>query len=194
VVIDRAGKGIVSANHRTAASWRGEQVQTLEDLLRRGLRAVCVGINPSPVSVSAGHYYQGRLGKLFFKRLREAGIATGSIPGTEDDVCFAAGIGFTDIVKRPSVRASDLTAEDFRAGQFGLVEKLDQYRPSLLIFTFKKTATVLCGDFSGHGFVDGVEVAGIPAFVMPGPYERRDRVKVALEGLGTALEPGGDRP
>jgi hypothetical protein len=65
---------------------------------------------------SGGHYCQGRLGKLFFKRLREVGIATGSPPGTEDDACFAVGIGFTDIVKRPSARASDLTAEDFRAG------------------------------------------------------------------------------
>lgn len=29
----------------------GEPVATLEDLLRPGLRAVCIGINPSPVSV-----------------------------------------------------------------------------------------------------------------------------------------------
>ncbi len=52
----------------------GEQVTTLADLLRPGLRAVCVGINPSPVSVEAGHYYQGRLGQVFFARLREAGV------------------------------------------------------------------------------------------------------------------------
>jgi hypothetical protein len=31
----------------------GEQVETLEDLLRPGLRAVCVGINPAPTSVAA---------------------------------------------------------------------------------------------------------------------------------------------
>ena len=37
----------------------GNQVQTLADLFRHGLRAVVVGINPSPVSVAAGHYYQG---------------------------------------------------------------------------------------------------------------------------------------
>ena len=38
----------------------GERVATLEDLLRPRLRAVCVGINPSPVSVEAGHYYRTR--------------------------------------------------------------------------------------------------------------------------------------
>jgi hypothetical protein len=34
----------------------GEKAETLADLLRPGLRAVVVGINPSPVSVAAGHY------------------------------------------------------------------------------------------------------------------------------------------
>jgi len=119
--------------------------------------------------------------------LKEAGIPTGLPTGAEDDACFAAGIGFTDIVKRPSARASELTTEDFDTGRLELAQKLDEHRPSLIIFTFKKPATVLCGNFSGHGFVSGVEVAGIPAFVMPGPYERRDRVTVALQELGTAF-------
>jgi hypothetical protein len=33
----------------------GEEVETLADLLRDGLRAVAVGINPAPKSVAAGH-------------------------------------------------------------------------------------------------------------------------------------------
>ena len=52
-------------SHRVIEEWRGVEVETLEDLLRPGLRAVCVGINPAPVSVAAGHYYQGRLGQAF---------------------------------------------------------------------------------------------------------------------------------
>jgi len=38
-------------------------VETL-DLLRPSLRAVCVGINPAPKSVAAGHYYQRLFGKF----------------------------------------------------------------------------------------------------------------------------------
>jgi double-stranded uracil-DNA glycosylase len=53
----------------------GQQVETLEDLLRPGLPAVCVGINPAPASVTAGHYYQGRLGQGFYERLRRARIS-----------------------------------------------------------------------------------------------------------------------
>jgi TDG/mug DNA glycosylase family protein len=171
--------------HRVTETWRGEAVQTLEDLLRPGLRAVCVGINPSTVSVETGHYYQGRLGKLFFSRLRQAGLIGMAPPGSEDDSAFAEGIGFTDIVKKPTSRASGLSNEDYQAGKPLLIEKLERYRPSLVIFTFKKTATVVCGSFAGHGFVKGVEVASIPAFVMPGPYEKTERVTAALESLAS---------
>jgi hypothetical protein len=43
-------------SHRVTEEWMGQQVETLEDLLRPGLRAVCIGINPAPTSVRAGHY------------------------------------------------------------------------------------------------------------------------------------------
>jgi TDG/mug DNA glycosylase family protein len=70
--------------------WMGREVETLEDLLRPGLTAVCVGITPSPVSVAAGHYYQGRVGQRFFDRLRQVGLLPDGSPGFEADVAFAA--------------------------------------------------------------------------------------------------------
>src|SRR6185295_7845734 len=49
-------------------------VVTLADLppLRDGL--LFIGLNPSPVSVEAGHYHQGRLGRTFWRRLMLAGV------------------------------------------------------------------------------------------------------------------------
>ena len=44
--------------HRITVAWMGETVTTLVDLLRPELNMVIVGINPSPVSVAAGHSYQ----------------------------------------------------------------------------------------------------------------------------------------
>ena len=89
-------------SHTVTADWMGESVETLEDLLREDLRAVCVGINPSVVSVSRGHYYQGTLGKLFYRRLRSIGLLPEGFDGCEDDALFERGVGFTDIVKRPT--------------------------------------------------------------------------------------------
>ena len=161
----------------------GELTTTLGDLLRPGLRAVCVGINPSPVSVAAGHYYQGRIGQRFFDRLDAAGVMPRNQAGYEDDVAFAAGIGFTDIVKRPTARATDVSPEEFDHGRYALVKKLEQFAPKVVIFTFKKTANVLFGDLTGNGFVPGLELVESDVFVMPGPYEKSDSVATTLKAL-----------
>lgn len=168
-------------SHRVRETWMGEQVETLEDLLRPGLRAVCVGINPAPASVAAGHYYQGKLGQAFLGRLRRAGLVS-SAAGWEDDDAFANGVGFTDIIKRPTARAEELRAEEFVYGKMLLVEKLERCTPQLIVFTFKKTATVLLGPFAGAGFI-GRDFAGSEVFVMPGPFERRDVVAQKLNEL-----------
>jgi len=168
--------------HRVIEDWRGSQVETLEDLLRPGLRAVCVGINPAPDSVAAGHYYQGKLGQSFFSRLRRAGLLPPK-EGWEDDVALALGIGSTDIVKRPTRSESELSRDELQYGRSLLLGKLEAVRPELIIFTFKKTATVLFGRFDGFGFI-GRTLAGGEVFVMPGPYERADRRDQALAELG----------
>lgn len=159
----------------------GEQIETLEDLLRPDLRAVCIGINPAPPSVAAGHYYQGELGQRLFARLRRAELIS-PVEGWEDDAAYASGIGFTDIVKRPTARADQLRSDEFAYGTELLVEKLKRCGPQLIVFTFKKTATVLLGPFAGAGFV-GRELAGSEVFVMPGPFERRDVVTEKLAEL-----------
>jgi TDG/mug DNA glycosylase family protein len=176
-----AGEVSTRVSHRITEDWMGTPIETLADLLRPGLQAVCVGINPAPKSVAAGHYFQGRLGQQFYERMRTAGVLTRE-SGWEDDVAFAQGIGFTDIVKRPTVKASDVRPEEFAFGKPLLRRKLADVCPDLVIFTFKATATALFGAFEGNGFIERV-FAGAEAFVMPGPYERRDIVASRLEEL-----------
>lgn len=180
----------LNENHRLTVDWMGESIETLADLLRPELRAVCIGINPSPVSVAAGHYYQGQIGRRFWQRLQRAGVIEGTDAGREDDAAYLAGIGFTDIVKRPSARADAISAVEFERGRELLAEKLLRYRPALLIFTFKKAATILLGRFKGHGHRPDLEFEGAQIFVMPGPYERTDRVADSLEQLRTFLAAG----
>jgi TDG/mug DNA glycosylase family protein len=170
-------------SHRVIEDWMGEEVETLEDLLRPGLRAVCVGINPSPVSVNAGHYYQGRAGQPFFARLREAGVLPDAARGHEDDAAFDAGIGFTDIIKRASANAKGLPASEHTHGRELLLAKLDTYRPQFVIFTFKKTAQVVFGAFDGNGFVPGLRLAASEVFVMPGTYESATTVATTMRAL-----------
>jgi double-stranded uracil-DNA glycosylase len=171
------------ASHRVVQDWMGRPEETLEDLLRPGLRAVCVGINPSRVSVEAGHYYQGRLGRLFLRRLREVRLLREDAPGYEDDVLFAAGVGFTDLVKRATSRAQELHRNEFVHGRALLLTKLNEADVPLVIFTYKRTAEVLFGGFRGVGLLPGQDLLPGKAFVMPGPYAPRDQVEETLAAL-----------
>jgi len=164
----------------------GEEVETLEDLLAPNLRAVCVGINPSVVSVEGGHYYQGRLGQAFYRRLQRVGLFPQTFEGFEDDALFERGVGFTDIIKRPTARASELSPADYEHGRARLVEKLGHHRPKMVIFTFKKTAEVLLGKFAGHGEKPS-PVEGVRFFVMPGPYATTSVATSALVTLQDLL-------
>lgn len=148
----------------------GDEVETLEDLFPPLLRAVCVGINPAPPSVAAGHYFQGRQGKRFYARLRQAGVLPPTSGAFDDDQAIAAGIGFTDVVKRPTARADEVPDSEMRHGTALLRAKLEVVRPPVLLFPFKRAATCLVGRFDGNGWLDRT-FAGADLFVMPGPYE-----------------------
>jgi hypothetical protein len=96
--------------HITTTLVDGRAVDTLADLPPLRDRLLFVGLNPSPVSVEAGHYHQGRLGRTFWRRLMLAGILPPGTPvETADDALLAAGHGITDLLKAPTARdeASD---------------------------------------------------------------------------------------
>ena len=148
----------------------GETVETLADLLRPGLRAVAIGINPAPTSVAAGHYYQGNYGQTFFRRLRKAGLLPDG-DGYEDDQSYAAGIGFTDVVKRPTRSEKDLRPGELEHGSLCLEKKLADLDVPLVIFVYKKAADTLLGRLPPYfyGLVPRRLLAGARLFVMPGP-------------------------
>lgn len=169
--------------HRVKMEWMGKEVVTLRDLWPAEPRAVVIGINPAPVSVEAGHYYQGNLGQALFRRLRGAGMLGLSLRGHEDDQALAAGIGFTDVVKRPTSSADQIGREELLFGKRLLMEALEARKVPLVIFAFKKSATTLLGQFQGNGFLESQALGGTDVFVMPGPYESATTANPTLETL-----------
>ena len=177
-------------DHRVVIEWMGEKVETLADLLRPGLKAVVVGINPALISVEAGHYWQGRTGKTLWRRLQEVGLMPEQWEGFEDDAAFESGLGFTDVVKRPTKRADDVRNDEMTVGRRVLEAKLDQADVPLVIFVFKAAAETLLGPLDGNGFV-GRQLGGAKVFVMPGPYEKRERANSVLNTLQQQLRDPG---
>jgi double-stranded uracil-DNA glycosylase len=179
-------------SHRTTLVIDGSPVETLADLPPLRDRLLFVGLNPSPVSVAAGHYFQGRLGQTFWRRLIVAQILPQGTPiETADDALVAAGHGMTDLLKRPTARD---TATDgvLRAGVGLLWQKIAIWRPAAVVFVYKRGAEIAAGRSLTEpwGQLAGVALSGRPCFLMPGPYAASEQVAAALNffrNLGASL-------
>lgn len=156
--------------------------------------ALLVGINPAPRSVARGHYYQGNQGRQRWKRLESVGLLSGAVPGLEDEALVAAGHGLTDLVKRVTAKASELSSEELRAGGEALYARVREWRPGLVVFMYKEAAVHALGRRDLSPGLCG-EVAGAPAFLLPAPYVKKssaDRVYEELRRLLARMKFGGD--
>ena len=143
-----------------------------------------VGINPAPISVTAGHYYQGKLGKRLWRRLEHLGLLANAAPGHEDDAFVAAGNGLTDVVKRPSRSATEITPDEFARGAEALRAKVRAWAPRLILFTFAQASRAALSKRNVKpGPCEPLE--GVPTFLLSGPYAsglESDRVDGELLG------------
>jgi len=115
--------------------------RTLPDYLRTGLRLVFVGINPGTRSVARGHYFASPNSRFWpaFSASRLAApirqaLGVASLGYELDGRLLEFGIGFTDVVKRPSPNASTLTARDVARWAPVCLERLRRYRPAVACF------------------------------------------------------------
>lgn len=170
---------------RTTIEVDGVGVTTLADLPPLRDRLLFVGLNPSPVSVEAGHYHQGRLGRTFWHRLMLAQVLPPATPvETADEALVAAGHGITDLLKTPTARdeASDAT---LTAGVGPLWQKIAIWRPAAIVFIYKRAATIAAGRHlePAWGHLEGVALGGRPCFLMPGPYAPTEQVDEGVNFL-----------
>ncbi|WP_430867209.1 uracil-DNA glycosylase family protein [Demequina aurantiaca] len=169
--------------------WMGVEYVTLRDVMPQKPRAVIVGLNPSPVSVAAGHYYQGRVGQRQLRRLASAGLfALADGARTFEDAALAVGVGFTDIVKRPTVGEKDLVPGELEHGRGLLADKLGALGVPLVVCVFRHPVEALLGRAAAGG--PGLQQArtdwGAQVFRMPGPFDavgKADAVMAEFKNL-----------
>src|SRR3979409_1550624 len=86
--------------------------KSLPDYLAPGLKLVFIGINPGVYSAQVGHYY-ARPGNLFWWALSNSGLVKTPVGPEDDAKLLDMGIGFTDVVKRPTNSSGDLRQDEF---------------------------------------------------------------------------------
>jgi TDG/mug DNA glycosylase family protein len=137
--------------------------RTLADTVGPGMRLLVCGLNPSVYSADVGHGF-ARPGNRYWPAALAAGLVT-----KDHDPRHALvhdGIGMTDLVKRATPRADELTTDEYRAG----VERV-----AALVEWLQPGAVVMVGLAGWRAAVDRKAVAGVqpeplggrPVYVMP---------------------------
>ena len=148
---------------------------TLPDYLRTGLDIVLVGLNPSAYSVREGHYFANPRNR-FWPAVSAAGLAGRQVGPQDDAGLLDAGIGFTDLVKRPTPQASGLTAADYRRDAPELHRKILHCQPRIVCFqgltTYRNYLRYAAGPKTAGPIVPGRQpdnIGGSIVFVTPSP-------------------------
>jgi TDG/mug DNA glycosylase family protein len=141
----------------------------IPDLLRPGLALVFCGYNPSLRSGATGHNY-AHPGNRFWRVLHAAGLTERQYAPSEGALLVERGIGFTNIVPRPTRRADELTGDEIRAGAAALREKLERLQPSAVAYTGIGVYRWLRGSPAvDWGIQPDSAVAGVIDIVVPSP-------------------------
>ncbi|CAF4293024.1 unnamed protein product [Rotaria socialis] len=121
----------------------------LSDILQPNLDIVFVGVNPSLYAVHKGHHYGGP-GNHFWKLLHMSGLIPNSLNANDDYRMPQYGIGFTNIVQRPSKAGSDITKDEITMGAEVLMHKIKTYRPKIVAFNGRGIYEVYAGNKHFH--------------------------------------------
>jgi TDG/mug DNA glycosylase family protein len=107
------------------------RARTLPDTVGPGMRLLLVGLNPSVYSADIGAGF-ARPGNRFWP----AALAAGIVTRTHDPfhALRVDGIGMTDLVKRATPRAGELTREEFRLGAARLERLVEWLEPGAVCF------------------------------------------------------------
>lgn len=139
-----------------------------KDLLEDNLSLVFCGYNPSLASGSTGRHY-AHPSNRFWSVLHAAGITCRKYAPEEDEKLLHRGIGFTNLVPRPTRRADELQRGEIEEGAEELRFKLRRHRPLAVAYTgigvyrlFRDTRKVDWG-VQPESAVDGVTDVVVPS-------------------------------
>lgn len=141
---------------------------SLTDFLRPGLRVVVTGTIAAWHRAEREHYYAGA-GNQFWVLLHESGLVPEPLEPADDHRVTDFGVGLTDLVRTRVSRPGEPPVFDIDA----FTAKIVRCRPAVVAWVSKTSASSypraagqrLPRDFGPLPW----DVAGRPAFVLPGP-------------------------
>ncbi|MFI6376758.1 G/U mismatch-specific DNA glycosylase [Streptomyces sp. NPDC050546] len=105
--------------------------RVVPDVVADGLRVLFCGINPGLMTAATGHHF-ARPGNRFWPVLHRSGFTPRLLKPSEQRELLSYGLGITNVVERPTARADELSAEEYREGGRLLALKAERLRPGWL--------------------------------------------------------------
>jgi TDG/mug DNA glycosylase family protein len=139
------------------------RARTLPDFVAPDMRVLVCGLNPSLYSADAGVGY-ARPGNRFWPAAIRAGLVT-----VDRDPWHALRhhrVGFTDVVKRATVAAAELTVDEYRAGFERLDRLVEWLQPGVVAFVGLAGWRAAVDRKAVAGRQDRL-IGGRPAYVLP---------------------------
>lgn len=157
------GAGFETAEDRTGQVVVLRRLRSLPDHVGPDMRVLTCGLNPSLYAADRGVNF-ARPGNRFWPAMLAAGLVT--VDRDPTHALTHHGIGMTDLVKRATVAASELTRDEFVAG-VARVERLCRWlRPRVLCVVGLRGWRVAVDRRAVVGW-QAHALGGTPVYVMP---------------------------
>jgi TDG/mug DNA glycosylase family protein len=105
--------------------------KTVPDVIAKNLRVLFCGINPGLYSGATGCHF-ARPGNRFWPALYASGFTPKLLSPFEERELLKQGLGITNVVRRATNAASELSNEELVKGGRLLQQKVRRYRPRFL--------------------------------------------------------------
>lgn len=139
------------------------RLHTLPDTVAPGMRLLVCGLNPSLYAADVGVGF-ARGGNRFWP----AALAAGLVSRARDPrhALVAHGIGMTDLVKRPTRQAAELSAAEYAEGLERLERLAERLEPGVVCFVGLAGWRIAVDRRAAPG-IQTRPIGGRPAYVMP---------------------------
>ena len=152
----------------TKAQLAAAHLKTVPDILRPNLDVLFVGINPGLYTAAIGRHF-GRPGNRFWPALHGGGFTPRLFSPFEGSLLLDLKYGITNIVKRATARADELTDDELRAGGQRLQAKVKRWRPTVVAFVGIGPYRIVSGINDACVGLQKIPFGGSHAWVLPNP-------------------------
>lgn len=140
------------------------RLDSLPDVVGAGMKVLVCGLNPSPHAADSGVGFS-RPGNRFWPAALDAGLVRAD--RDPQTALVRDCIGFTDLVKRPTKRADELGAAEFRAGLPRLQRLVDWLQPASLLMVGLGGWRAATADTSATSGWQPTPLGRTPVYLMP---------------------------